>query len=571
MSCTQLRSLVVLTLLAVPLLLGAGNVVQAQTFSVVYNFGSQANDPIQAFYSGIIAQGRDGNLYSGSYSGGDYGCGAVFKLTPAGALTNLYSFSDGTDGCSPTGGLTLGVDGNFYGTSYSGGFGGAPYGTVFRITPGDGYTLLYTFTDGKDGALPTAPPIEGPNGLYGTTCGVCNGTAASSQGSIYKITPSGSTFTFTPLHTCDGTDCSGIFDPLILGTDGNFYGTSLYGGTIAGSSDGVAFNVTPAGKLTDLFSFDNTDGELPAARLVQGTDGNFYGTTLDGGEYGYDVVFKLTHGPKLTVLHNMNGTSDGSAPYAGLVQATDGNFYGANAYGGTPSANCPGGCGTIFSITPSGTFNVIHNFDLTDGELPYSTLFQDTNGLIYGMTQLGGTGDVDPSCNSNNCGVIYSVNIGAAPFVALVTSSGRVGTKIGILGQNFSSSSVVTFGTAAATTVTLSGTTFLTATVPSGATTGSVTVTTAEGTLNSNQTFRVTPQLKSFTPSSGPVGTAVTITGVSLTQTSMLTFGGVAASFTVDSDTQVTATVPTGAKTGKIVITTPGGTASSATSFTVTQ
>ncbi len=182
MSCTQLlmkKSLIVLTGLAVLLLLGAGNVIHAQTFAVVYNFGTQANDPTQGFYSGIIAQGRDGNLYGGSSSGGDYGYGAVFTLTPAGALTNLYSFVDSTDGSQPMGGLTLGADGNFYGTSYSGGFGGAPYGTV-KITPGGGYTLLYTFTDANDGALPTAPPIEGPNGsYYGTTCGVCNGDIVS--------------------------------------------------------------------------------------------------------------------------------------------------------------------------------------------------------------------------------------------------------------------------------------------------------------------------------------------------------------------------------------------------------
>jgi hypothetical protein len=114
--------------------------------------------------------------------------------------------------------------------------------------------------------------------------------------------------------------------------------------------------------------------------------------------------------------------------------------------------------------------------------------------------------------------------------------------------------------------------TYLTATVPAGATTGSVTATTSGGTLTSNKVFRVTPQLRSFTPTNGPVDTPVMITGVSLTQTMKVTFGGVAATqFTVNSDKQVTAYVPTGAKTGKIAITTPGGVAVSSGIFTVTQ
>jgi uncharacterized repeat protein (TIGR03803 family) len=533
---------------------------QGQTFSVVYNFGSQLNDPFNPTYSGIIAQGRDGNLYS-TAEGGTNSCGAFYLVTPTGTLTEPYAFCTTTsDGFNPNGGLTLGTDGNFYGTTVSGGTGG--YGVVFKITPAGSLIPLYTFTNGTDGASPYAPPIVGLDGnLYGTTCGLACVGGDAGFGSIYKITTSGK---FSLLYTCSATDCFGPTGPLIQAANGNFYGTSSYGGT---SEDGSVFEITPAGKLTVLYSFDVTHGSHPIGGLVQGTDGNFYGTAVDGGTDGYGVAFKITSAGKLTVLHNMNNSTDGSAPYAGLVQATDGNFYGANANGG---AN---GDGTVFKIAPKGTqfvYSVLHSFDQTDGQTPYTTLFQHTNGLLYGTTENGGTGNVDTHCSAGVCGVLYSENIGAAPFVAPVTTSGKVGAKIGILGQDFSKSSVVTFGTVMATTVTLSGTTFLVATVPSGATTGSVTVTTAEGTLTSNKTFRVTPQLKSFTPSSGPVGTMVTMTGVSLTQTTKVTFSGVSASFTVNSDAQVTATVPTGAKTGKIVITTPGGTAVSATSFTVT-
>ncbi len=527
----------------------------AQTFSVVYNFGSQAGDPLQQFYAGVISQGRDGNLYSGTSAGGLVDDGALYNAIPAGVITTLYSFDNSTDGAAPYGGVTLTTDGNFYGTSYGG--SGAPNGTIFKLTPSGVFTTLYSFTGGTDGALPVAPPIQGTDGnLYGTT----SNAAGSGVGSIYRLTLSG---TFSVLYSCDLTHCSSPQGPLVQGTDGNFYGASAYGGT---NGFGTIFKITSVGKLTLLYNFDQTHGELPIAGLVQGTDGNFYGTTLEGGSFGYGVVFKITPTGKLTVIHNMNGTTDGSTPYGGVIQATDGNFYGANTNGGTNSY------GTLFEITTAGKFSLLHTFDLTDGQFPYSALRQHTNGIIYGGTQLGGTGAADAFCNAGVCGVLYSwTPTKAAPFAALVSNSGKVGAKIGILGQNFSRSSVVTFGSVAATAVTLSGTTFLQATVPSRATTGSVTVSTSGGTLTSSKTFRVTPQFKTFSPPSGVVGTPVTITGVSLTQTSKVTFGGVAAtSFTVTNDSQVTANVPTSAKTGKIVITMPGGTASSATSFTVT-
>lgn len=532
---------------------------RAQTFSVVYNFGSAQFDPIEPEYSGIIAQGIDGNLYS-SAPGGFNNLGAAYKITPAGTLDVLYNFGTLiTDGANPDGGLTLGTDGNFYGTTNQGASG---YGTAFKLTPTGALTTLYAFTDAKDGADSYAPPIEGNDGnFYGTTFGDSQVTF----GSIYKITPTG---TFTSLYDFDITHGFGPYDPLVLGTDGNFYGTTLDGGA---NGLGEVFKITPAGVLTVLYSFDGTHGEFPRGPLVQASDGNFYGTTAGGGTPGPGVVFKVTTSGKLTVLHNMNGTSDGFAPYSGLVQATDGNFYGTNSNGGAVSANCPAGCGTIFKVTPKGAFSILYNFDLTTGRFPYTTLFQHTNGVLYGTTVQGGTGNMGPGCGQGTCGVFYSLNIAANPFAALLSTSGKVGAKIEILGQNFSSSSVVTFGTVPATTVTLSGTTFLTATVPGGATTGSVTVSTGSGTLTSSKVFRVTPQLKTFSPPSGPVGTLVTITGVSLTQATKVTFGGVAAtSFTVNSDTQITATVPTGAKTGKIGITTSGGTTSSAKSFTVT-
>jgi uncharacterized repeat protein (TIGR03803 family) len=562
---TSTRILQLSTFMTLVLVIAAG-VVQAQTFSVLYNFGSNSGDPSTPSYSGIVAQGRDGNLYSTAPAGGTC-CGAVFQITPAGKLKNIHTFNgSNNDGAFPQGGVTLGSDGNFYGTTYEG--GSVTAGAVFKVTPGGTATTLYSFTGGSDGAYPYAPPVEGNNGnFYGTTTAGGNTTVCGSGcGTIYKITPAG---TLTTLYQFDITHGYAPYGPLVLGTDGNFYGTTTFG---TSANAGVIFKITPAGKFTLLYSFDSTHGETPFAGLVQGADGNFYGTTINGGTTGGGVVFKITPGGKLTVLHTMNGTTDGARPYGGLVLASDGNFYGANTYGGTVNSDCSDGCGTFFKITPKGAYSVLDKFDYTTGATPEITPLQHTSGVVYGDSHVGGTGNVSP-CATGNCGVFYSWKSTSLPaFVSLLPYSGKVGKVIEFLGQGFvSGKTTVSFnGTAAKPTVVSS--TYLTAAVPNGATTGSVSVTTSGVKLTSNRIFRVTPQITSFKPTSGAVGTAVTITGVSLIQTKKVTFGGVAAtSFTITSDLQVKATVPTGAKTGKIVITTPGGTATSPGVFTVTQ
>jgi len=270
-------------------------------FSVVYNFGTNPNDPVQPFYAGIISQGQDGNLYSAGYGGGGLQGGATFRMTPGGVITPLWDFANNGDGAIPTGGLILGTDGNFYGTTYDGGFGLTPYGTIFQMTPSGGLSTLYDFQDGNDGALPEAPPVEGLDGnYYGTNCPSCNGPIATGSGSIYVITPPPSS-TFSVVYPFDGIHGSEPMAPLILGTDGKFCGVTGYGGT-NGCSCGVIFKVTPTGNLTVLYNFDNAHGEIPIGSLVQGKDGNFYGTTTNGGANGLGVVFKVTPKGKLTVL-----------------------------------------------------------------------------------------------------------------------------------------------------------------------------------------------------------------------------------------------------------------------------
>ncbi len=521
-----------------------------------------------------LVQGIDGNFYGTTTYGGAHnnctgGCGTIFKVTPAGTLTTLYSFCSKTgcaDGELPNGELLLGTDGNFYGTTTYGGNptcnGGNGCGTVFKITPGGTLTTLHSFAGHPtDGGFPKAGLVQSStNGsFYGTT----PQGGANDKGTIFKITPAG---TLTMLHSfeiSEGTSPNG----LVEATTGYYiYGTTSGGGA---NSDGTAFKITPGGQFWFLHSFDGTDGAFPYAEMVQGSDGNFYGTTDEGGANcgapGCGTVFKFVLAPHtFTALHSFAGyPTDGGFPRAGLVQGTDASFYGTTAEGG---ANCgTSGCGTIFKITPPGTLTTLYSFcaqtGCPDGELPDSGLVQGTDGNFYGTATEGGAGH----------GTVFRLGVGLGPFVKTLATFGKVGATVIILGTNLTGATGVSFNGSAATFKVVSNSE-ITATVPAGATTGKVQVTTpSSGTLKTRVVFHLTPQILSFTPTSGAVGTPVQITGVSLTQTGGITFGGVnATTFTVNSDTQVTATVPIGATTGKIVVNTLGGSATSATSFTVT-
>jgi uncharacterized repeat protein (TIGR03803 family) len=525
-----------------------------------------------------LVQGRDGNLYGTTYYGGYYGAapfaGTVFRVTPTGTLKTLYSFCAQTnclDGYGPNG-LVLATDGNFYGTTEFGGvFNNSFYcgtqivgcGTVFKITPSGTLTTLYSFcaqTNCTDGNNPNgATLVQGTDGnFYGTTVG--GGT--NGGGTVFKITPKGA---LTTLYSfCARTNCSDGQQPyagLVQASDGNFYGTTACFGVYC-VGNGTVFKMTPGGTLTTLHRFDFFDGSVPLTPLVQADNGNLYGTTSAGGAdsgfgNGFGTVFEITLRGALTTLHNFDGT-DGTSPTA-LVQATDGNFYGATTSGANNNMACVGGCGTIFKITPGSALTTLYSFDGTDGGNAHAGLVQATDGTLYGTTAYGG---------AHYNGTVFSLSVGLGSFVEPVTHSGTVGNSIEFLGQGFTSSTTVSFNGKAAIRKVVSGT-YLTATVPNDATTGFVTVTTSEGTLKSNKIFRVIPQVTSFSPTSGPVGTCVEITGESLEGATSVTFDGVEAKFTVDSYTRIMATVPKGAKTGKIDVTTAGGTATTVGAFTV--
>ena len=352
-------------------------------------------------------QATDGNFYGITEAGGAYGnnSGMVFKMTPAGTLTGLYSFcsqSNCTDGDSPFGGLVQATDGNFYGTTWDGGTYGL--GTVFNITPAGTLTTMHSF-DGADGSNPSAGLLQVSNGnFYGTTYGGGANDNCGSEGcgTVFEITANGSLttlYSFCPQPQCvDGANPQAA---LVQTTDGNFYGTTVLGGA---NNSGTVFRITPSGTLTTLYSFCSqpkcTDGNEPRAGLVQATDGNFYGTTWTGGTYGDGTVFKITSAGRLTTLHGFD-QADGYLPYAGLVQASDGNFYGATVYGGHY------GNGTVFKINSSGMLTTLHSFDTTDGELPYGGLLQATDGKLYGTTCVGGTSD---NCGSG-CGTVFRMNL----------------------------------------------------------------------------------------------------------------------------------------------------------------
>lgn len=542
---------------ALGILLLAAVAAPAQTFTNLASFaGTNGANP----QLGAVAQGTDGNFYGTTHNGGTSSAGTVFKLTPAGKITAVYNFcslTSCTDGSNPNGGLVLGTDGNFYGVTELGGANNL--GTVFKITTAGKLSTLHSFT-GTDGEIPQAPLIQAANGnFYGST--LAGGTGISNSGTVFQITSRGvftSLYTFCPsgVPCTDGSAPSG----LVQGTDGNLYGTTYGGGPSGCFGGGAAWKVTTTGKLTVLHSFcgaDGIGGYYPNARLVLGANGNFYGTTAAGGSNGVSeqgTIFELTSTGTLTTLYSFclqSGCPDGSNPLA-LILATDGNFYGTTLYDGAF------GHGSVFEFTTAGVLTTLHSFNSTDGATPFGTLLEATNGTLYGSTYTGG--------NSNQ-GTVYSVANSLPAFVQTLAPSAKVAGAVTIYGLNLTGATAVSFnGTAATFTATNSK---ITTTVPSGATTGPISVTTPSAVLSTRTSFLVTPQLLSFTPTSGPVGTVVTITGVSLTQASKVTFNGKSAAFTVNSDTQITATVPTGATTGKIVITTAGGTATSTTTFTV--
>src|SRR5579863_5189880 len=387
------------------------------------------------FPAASLIQGIDGNFYGTTLKGGAYNGGTVFKITPKGKLTTLYSFcanpgANCPDGSNP-GGLVLATNGMFYGTTQYGGTTGLGAGTIFEITPAGKLKTLYSFcsqANCADGEEPEGPLVQGTNGkLYGTTA--LSGSNGDPTSVIFEITLSGA---FTVLSTAP-TDTF-LNGPLIQASNGDFY-TS--GGNFSTYEDGAIFKITPTGSLSALLAFDDADGNGPNGALLQGPNGDLYGTTSTApGTVYYGTVYQLTLGGALTMIHGFAGGAGGGDPTTGVILGTDGNFYGTSA--GVTGSFCSAVCGIIYQLTAGGTLTPLYNFcsqsGCTDGLDP-NGLLQGTDGNFYGTT-FGGPG-VD--------GTVFKLSVGLGPFVKTLPTSGVVGEEIGILGNNLNGTTAVSF------------------------------------------------------------------------------------------------------------------------------
>jgi uncharacterized repeat protein (TIGR03803 family) len=492
-------------------------------------------------------------------------CAATAIALPAQTFTTLYSF-DFTDGASPLAGLIQATDGSLYGTTGHGGANGD--GTVFKITPSGTVTTLYNFCSQSgctDGSLPEAELIEG--------------------------------------------------------TDGSFYGTTYGGGA---NRAGTVFQITPSGTLTTLYNFcsreDCLDGGRPVGALVQGTDENLYGTTTEGGAGGVystcltrcGTVFKISPSGTFGTLHSFNHT-DGSIPLGGLIQATDGDFYGTTSEGGGGSCgqHLETGCGTVFKITANGTLTTLYDFctELVfrsylckDGATPYAGLVQAADGTFYGTTAAGGGVGANRACTSVGCGTVFRITAsgtlttlldfdildGYFPEAALVQATD--GNLYGTTEQGGANTACFDGSDGCGTVfkITPSGTlTTLYNFCSQGGcadgeypqlalvqdTNGGFYGTTNSGGANrEGSVFSLSVGLGRFVesqPTSGNVGAAVNILGTNLTTATSVTFNGTPAVFSVTSSSLITTTVPAGATSGKVQVVTPSGTLTSNVPFRV--
>jgi uncharacterized repeat protein (TIGR03803 family) len=276
--------------------------------------------------------------------------------------------------------LVQASDGAFYGTTLNGGV--SNIGSIFKLMPGGAESVLHSFTGGgSDGDNPHTGLIQASDGNF---YGITTGGGAPNEGTVFRITPAGSE---TVLYVFIGGIGDGAWPTaaLIQGSDGNLYGTTTGGGAYGW---GTVFKLTPGGTETILHSFNpSSDGAQPYAGLIEGNDGNYYGVTLWDSMRGGGTVFQITPDGILTLLHDFAGGSDGANPYSGLILASDGNFYGTTQNGGASTA------GTVFQITPAGLETVLYSFGVSaiDGAIPSGPLIQDTDGSFYGTTLNGGT------------------------------------------------------------------------------------------------------------------------------------------------------------------------------------
>jgi uncharacterized repeat protein (TIGR03803 family) len=437
------------------------------------------------------------------------------------------------NGGNPTS-LVQGADGNFYGVGITGGHNAA--GSFFKVTPAGGVTRLYVFCPVKpcsNGKTPNGLILASDGNFYGTTHFGGELHEGPGPGTVFRMTPGG---VITTLHIfCSAPpSCTDGFYPegdLVQGSDGALYGTTSIGGTHYG---GTIFKITISGEFTSLYNFCSepscADGATPAAGLVEASNGAFYGTTSRGGANpcnpygGCGTLFRISASGKLTTLYSFcaqPNCADGMFPATGLLQAADGKIYGATSSGGLIDGTCTTGCGTTFRISPSGgPPTLLHAFTSSEGA-QVQRLIQATDGSVYGTARLGG---------SSNLGTLFKMDPAGSVTVLF----------------NFCNAAACHFSTNPVGLIQSTNGLFY------GTTTGP-----GNGTL---YTFGFPPFI-TMTPSSGPVGTMVKIYGTDLSGATEVTFnGGVSATFTIVSPGEIDASVPAGALFGPVKVITPAAT-----------
>jgi len=345
-------------------------------------------------------------LYGTTTQGGSNNLGTIFRVSTGGAFSSLLSFN-GTNGAEPYAALVQDKDDNFYGTTFRGGV--SNWGTIFQITPDGTFTNLFSFTGTNNpyqGANPGSVLVPAGDGSFYGTADFGGLTNASYQGtgygSVFQFTAGGTVVAPMLFANTNGAHPSG---GMVLGQDGNFYGTTTWGGQgINGTTFpgyGTVFKMTPEGAFTNIYTFTGgNDGGFPYAGLVQGSDGYLYGAAFSGGAEGYGTAFKVSTSGSFVLLHSF-GYFDSGSPYGGLTEGSDGNFYGTT-YGAYS------GYGSVFCVTPNGAFTNLFFFNDADGSHPDSVLVQGADGNFYGTTSGGG---------ANGLGTIFQLSLPLTPVI----------------------------------------------------------------------------------------------------------------------------------------------------------
>jgi uncharacterized repeat protein (TIGR03803 family) len=405
---------------------------------VVYKLDTSHNETVLHSFTGPAADGgypfagvvRDsaGNLYGTAQQGGSANLGTVYKLDRSGNETLLYSFPGPADGSVPYAGVTGDSAGNLYGTTYNGGPANA--GVVYKLDATGHETVLHSFAGGADGGNPDAGVTRCPNGnFYGTT--YFGGTA--NMGVVYEMDAAGQ---YTVLHSfTGGADGGHPYAGVTCGSAGNLYGTTVYGGnTVACPAQsylpggcGVVFALDGSGNETVLYSFTGgADGGYPYAGVILDSSGNLYGTTASGGSQncylGCGVVYRLNSTRQETVLYSFMGAPDGGDPKAGVIRDSAGNLYGIAGLGAAYG-------GVVFKLDTTGQETVLYSFTGgTDGGNPVG-LIRDPAGNFYGTTQYGGIGGAGVVFGLDTKGkqrVLYSFTGGAdggSPYAGVIRDS----------------------------------------------------------------------------------------------------------------------------------------------------